>query len=270
MFARIRHVAIITENYPKMAKFYQTIFGMKKITSGMTDEKGDYNPERGHISDGIIGMALLQRHPGNRSGIDHYGFEVEDIDTLLGRVKARYPELRVITSLEHVPFSVARMLDPAGTHIDVSQKGVAKVREGYLEGGWDQPRRLSHVAIRSANPTKLAEFYRDVFELKPIEGSTESGGLCLTDGKVSVAILPCGKTSYKAMTEGLDHIGFKVESMEKTKEEMEALGKASPESAPRKVDIGRFGPMTKKELEACVMGQHPTTDPDGNLLDLVP
>ena len=269
MFARIRHVAIITENYQRMAKFYQTIFGMKKITSGMTDEKGDYNPERGHISDGVIGMALLQRHPGNRSGIDHYGFEVEDIDTLLGRVKARYPELRVITSLEHVPFSVARMLDPAGTHIDVSQRGGAKVREGYLEGGWDQPRQLSHVAIRSANPVRLAEFYRDVFELQPIEGSTESGGLCLTDGKVSVAILPCGKTSYKAMTEGLDHIGFKVESLEKTREEVDALSKSSPEAAPRKIDIGRFGPMTKKELEACAMGQHPTTDPDGNLLDFV-
>jgi catechol 2,3-dioxygenase-like lactoylglutathione lyase family enzyme len=269
MFARIRHVAIITENYQRMAKFYQTIFGMKKITSGMTDEKGDYNPDRGHISDGVIGMALLQRHPGNRSGIDHYGFEVRDIDTLLGRVKARYPELRVITSLEHVPFSVARMLDPAGTHIDVSQQGVAKVREGYLEGGWDQPRQLSHVAIRSADPAKLAEFYRTVFELKPVEGSTENGGFCLTDGKVSVAILPCGKTSYKAMTEGLDHIGFKVESLEKTREEVDALSKSSPESAPRKIDIGRFGPTTKKELEACAMGQHPTTDPDGNLLDLV-
>ena len=52
MFARIRHVAIYTENYQRTSRFYQTIFGMKKITSGMTNEKGNYDPSRGHISDG--------------------------------------------------------------------------------------------------------------------------------------------------------------------------------------------------------------------------
>ncbi len=57
MLTKIRHVAIHTENYDRMAKFYQTIFGMKKITTGMTDETGTYNPNRGHISDGIIGLA---------------------------------------------------------------------------------------------------------------------------------------------------------------------------------------------------------------------
>ena len=41
MFTKIRHVAIVTENYDRMAKFYQTIFGMKKITNGMTDETGN-------------------------------------------------------------------------------------------------------------------------------------------------------------------------------------------------------------------------------------
>ncbi len=33
MFTKIRHVAIHTENYDRMAKFYQTILGMKKITT---------------------------------------------------------------------------------------------------------------------------------------------------------------------------------------------------------------------------------------------
>lgn len=68
MFSRIRHVAVYTENYQQTSRFYQTIFGMKKITTGMTDEKGNYDPNRGHISDGVIGLALLQRHAGIRSG----------------------------------------------------------------------------------------------------------------------------------------------------------------------------------------------------------
>ena len=96
MFARIRHVAIHTENYSRMATFYQTIFGMKKITTGLTDDKGYYDPNRGHLSDGVAGFALLQRHAGTRSGLDHFGFEVEDIETLLTRVKQNYyPNTRI-------------------------------------------------------------------------------------------------------------------------------------------------------------------------------
>ena len=43
MFTSIRHIAVMTENWDREAKFYQTIFGMKKITNGMTDEKGEYD-----------------------------------------------------------------------------------------------------------------------------------------------------------------------------------------------------------------------------------
>src|SRR5690348_12557149 len=79
MFAKIRHVAAHTEHYDKVAKFYQTVFGMKQITTGLVDETGQHNPNRGHISDGVIGMALLAKRPGNQQGLDHFGFEVDDV-----------------------------------------------------------------------------------------------------------------------------------------------------------------------------------------------
>ncbi len=286
MFAHIRHVAVYTESYQRTARFYQTIFGMKKITTGMTDDKGNYDPNRGHISDGVIGLALLQRHAGIRSGLDHFGFEVESTETVLERLRKSYPDLRVATSLEHVPFSVLRIQDPAGTHIDVSQKGVAKVREGYLEEGWEQPRHLHHVAIRSGKPSLLADFYQNVFELRRLEGTSEKGStlrlrpelsrgltskghLCLSDGKVSLVIIPCENTSYHAMTEGLDHIGFKVEALKKVEQELESLSQSHPDSSPKKIDLGRFGQVTKRELESCMLGKHALSDPDGVLLDLL-
>ena len=34
MFASIRHIAVMTENWNREARFYQTIFNMKKITNG--------------------------------------------------------------------------------------------------------------------------------------------------------------------------------------------------------------------------------------------
>src|SRR4030095_12545699 len=76
METRIKHVAICTENYDRMAEFYKTVFGMKKITNGMTDATGNYNPQRGDISDGVSGYVLLQRKPGITAGLDHFGFEV--------------------------------------------------------------------------------------------------------------------------------------------------------------------------------------------------
>ncbi len=268
-FAKIRHVAIYTENYDRTATFYKTLFGMKQITTGMTDEKGEYNRSRGHLSDGVIGLALLQRHAGIRSGLDHFGFEVQSGATVMERMKKNYPDLRVANSLEHVPFAVMRIQDPAGTHIDVSQQGVAKVREGYLEEGWEQPRHLDHVAIRAGKPAALAEFYQNVFELRPVESGGNDGQLCLSDGKVSIVIIPSETKSYRTMTEGLDHIGFKVDALAEAEKDLDELGRSHPESTPKQIDLGRFGPATKREIDGCMLGRRSLADPDGVLMDLV-
>src|SRR5438067_4631140 len=112
MFAKLRHIAVMTENWDRMAKFYQTIFGMKKITNGMTDENGNYNKERGHLSDGVIGLALLQRQPGFRSGFDHFGLEVDDVQKVRDRLKQFYPDVYIAQSQSHVPFCVFRSIRP--------------------------------------------------------------------------------------------------------------------------------------------------------------
>ena len=92
MIAKIRHVATHTEHYDKECKFYQTIFGMKQITTGLVDENGKSNPDRGHISDGVIGMALLAKRAGSQAGIDHFGFEVDDVGEAVDRLNRLYPD----------------------------------------------------------------------------------------------------------------------------------------------------------------------------------
>ena len=121
MFASIRHIAVMTENWDREAKFYQTIFGMKKITNGMTDATGNYNPDRGHISDGLIGYALLQRQPGISAGLDHFGFEVDDVSAVLEKLAERYPDILVSKTLDYVPFAGIRAHDPTGNQFDISQ-----------------------------------------------------------------------------------------------------------------------------------------------------
>jgi Lactoylglutathione lyase and related lyases len=161
MFARIAHVAIYTESYEKMAGFYKTIFGMKQITSGMADESGQRRSDMGHISDGTIGLALLRRNPGIRSGLDHFGFDVKDIKTVLDRMAKSFPDILVKNDLgDVVPFASVRIQDPVGVHIDVSQEGASNVREGYTEERWDQPRHFNHIALRALKPALWRNFIK--------------------------------------------------------------------------------------------------------------
>jgi catechol 2,3-dioxygenase-like lactoylglutathione lyase family enzyme len=268
MFAKIRHVAAHTERYDSMAKFYQTIFGMKQITTGLVDETGQHNPNRGHISDGVIGMALLAKRPGSQQGLDHFGFECEDVKEVLDRIKQKYPELLFTKALSYVPFAGIRAQDPTGTQFDLSQKGMSNVREGYLKDGWEQPRWLNHIALRAREPDEVAEFYATTLELEELPEAGSDGAITLTDGKVRLVIRRCHDGFYRGLRQGFDHIGFKVESVEKTKKDLDEIATAFPESAPKKIAVGMQGGELEKDLQACPIGKHVFADPDGVLLDI--
>jgi catechol 2,3-dioxygenase-like lactoylglutathione lyase family enzyme len=268
MFAKIRHVATHTEHYDKEFKFYQTIFGMKQITTGLVDETGKHNPNRGHISDGVIGMALLAKRPGTQQGIDHFGFEVEDVKEVLDRLKQKYPGLLFTKALSYVPFAGIRAQDPAGTQFDLSQKGMSNVREGYTKEGWEQPRWLNHIALRAREPDEVAEFYTRVLELEELPEHAADGAISLTDGKVRLVIRRCHDGFYRSLRQGFDHIGFKVESLEKTKKDLDEIATTFPESAPSKIAVGIQGAEIEKDLQACPIGKHVFADPDGVLIDI--
>jgi catechol 2,3-dioxygenase-like lactoylglutathione lyase family enzyme len=268
MFARIRHVATNTERYDTMAKFYQTIFGMKQITTGLVDETGQHNPNRGHISDGVIGLALLTKRPGSQQGLDHFGFECEDVKEVLDRIKQKYPGLLFTKALSYVPFAGIRGQDPTGTQFDLSQKGMSNVREGYLKDGWEQPRWLNHIALRAREPDEVAEFYTTVLELEETPAPAADGAISLTDGKVRLLIRRCHDKFYRGLRQDFDHIGFRVESVEKTTKDLDEIAAAFPESAPKKIAVGMQGGELEKDLQACPIGKHVFADPDGVLLDI--
>ena len=93
-------------------------------------------------------------------------------------------------------------------------------------------------------------------------------GICLTDGTSYLLIRPCDNKHYRSMSQGLDHFGFKVESIEAVKKELDDIGKAFPESAPRKIHIGRNGPFIQKDMDNCPLGHFATSDPEGVLIDI--
>lgn len=89
----------------------------------------------------------------------------------------------------------------------------------------------------------------------------------LTDGKVRLVIRPRDMITYSGLMEGLDHIGFRVENLEAVKSALDEIARSFPDSAPRKMAVGREGPGRQKNLEACQMCRYATSDPEGVLID---
>jgi catechol 2,3-dioxygenase-like lactoylglutathione lyase family enzyme len=112
--ARIRHLAIKTKNPDRLAAFYEEVFGMKKIHS----EKGGAV----YMSDGYLTLALLRnRGEATPSGINHFGFHVDDIKDTEEKLK-KFDEPLVMRPANR-PFAEYRAMDPDGNLFDVSAHG---------------------------------------------------------------------------------------------------------------------------------------------------
>ena len=89
MFARINHLAICTTQYAINARFYQALFGMKAANV--------QRPARAApVGDGQIGLNNIPLRDGRRSGLDHFGFEVESIPLAIERMKKFDPDLPLV------------------------------------------------------------------------------------------------------------------------------------------------------------------------------
>lgn len=118
--ARIRHLAILTEDVDKLVKFYTSMFGLK-IVHGVGTAT--------YLSDGHINLAIIPIGPEReiegpqlRPGINHFGFEVENVDTL----REACNELNASAAIDKRPpnrEAEFRVLDPDGNPIDLSQHG---------------------------------------------------------------------------------------------------------------------------------------------------
>ena len=109
--ARIRHLAIISDNRERLAEFYTKAFGMKRIES---------NGPAIYLTDGSINLALIQKRPHNKEGLYHFGFVVDAIEPLVQLCK----ELGAASDVEARPYQAeSRVRDPDGNPIDVSLRG---------------------------------------------------------------------------------------------------------------------------------------------------
>ena len=74
---RIRHIALNVQNRDELAEYYKTIFGLEEKYRGPNGTI--------YLSDGFVGIALIHR-PELPWGINHFGFEVEDVKAIFRRI----------------------------------------------------------------------------------------------------------------------------------------------------------------------------------------
>ena len=112
---RIRHIAICTDNLEREAGFYRDAFDLKEMRRG----DGFIS-----LSDGYLGVTLLEvDRDSPRKGLDHFGFQVEDLELAKQRLRQVKPDIQ-ITEPDQVGTSTeCKVRDPDGNVFDISQKG---------------------------------------------------------------------------------------------------------------------------------------------------
>jgi hypothetical protein len=120
-------------------------------------------------------------------------------------------------------------------------------------------------------PETLAQFYVDVFQLRALEKPAGDPNFYLTDGRVTLMVMSWNINDYQGSgieRPALDHIGFKVESVEGFKKELQALVGRNPSLSPSPVGAGPEGEARLKLFSKCPYGKHHLADPDGVMIDV--
>jgi catechol 2,3-dioxygenase-like lactoylglutathione lyase family enzyme len=119
--AKIRHMAIYTDDPAKLAEFYVDVFGLEK-------KQETHTAKGGHavwLTDGYLEVALI--NPELRDsprGINHFGFtlEPEERAGVYARLKAHGVE--PAKAPDDRPYIEDAVHDPAGNKFDISTTGL--------------------------------------------------------------------------------------------------------------------------------------------------
>src|SRR3954469_5508733 len=141
MPSKINHVAIVSQQYTLIAAYYRAVFKMQKSDKD--------RPVRAvTVGDGYVGLNINPRKAGRPAGLDHFGIEVEDVETAFDRMRTKYPDADWVQRPSTRPFAGITANDPDGNVFDISQKDMKNRHAAYVQNsGEQQARCITHVAM---------------------------------------------------------------------------------------------------------------------------
>jgi len=124
--AQIKHIAIRTHDVEKTATFYKEAFGLEQVGIG---QSGIY------LTDGRLNIAILNfrgvvEGETMKLGVDHIGFQVDDVDAAVARIKGlggkslndRH-EVTAADPMQPQSYFEVKCIGPEDQVIDVSNAG---------------------------------------------------------------------------------------------------------------------------------------------------
>ena len=264
MSTKINHVAIVSEKYSLLAAYYQTLFGMTTAAKTRTHRAIT-------VGDGYVGLNINPRKAGRPAGLDHFGVEVEDVETVLERLR-KHQGADYVQRPSTRPFAGITANDPDGNVFDLSQRNMANRADVYVDNEVSEQheRHISHIAMRTMRPDEMARFYIDVLELSEQNAKPGDPNHYLTDGKMTLMIMPWQIRNYlgtSILPTGMDHVGFTVESVDKLKEDVEEMVGVNPVLNPIPVGKGKeSGARLELLKRQCPIGEYFLSDPDFTMI----
>jgi predicted enzyme related to lactoylglutathione lyase len=128
--ARLRHFAVCVNDLDKAAKFYETVFDLKRIAREDLDIGSAV-----YMSDGTINLALLNfstgsgtaasdlKNPKGFVGAHHFGFQVDDLAETQKRIEAAGGKFFFDLGDERHGNFERKFKDPDGVIFDISKNG---------------------------------------------------------------------------------------------------------------------------------------------------
>jgi predicted enzyme related to lactoylglutathione lyase len=115
---KIRHLAIITLDPERLAKFYEQTFEMTRLPA-----KGAGGSKAIFMTDGYITLALLEnKAEGKPPGLNHFGWQVADQDEIARRMAKSGLKAPAKRPADR-PYAETRGTDPDGNNFDLSVQG---------------------------------------------------------------------------------------------------------------------------------------------------
>jgi catechol-2,3-dioxygenase len=115
--ATIRQLTIITMDPERLARFYEDVFALKRVE----------NPQKNavYLTDGYLNLTLVpNRAEGKPSGLNHFGFVVEDEAETARRIE-NWGLPRPKGKGGKRPNSKDRATDPDGNNFNITADGYA-------------------------------------------------------------------------------------------------------------------------------------------------
>lgn len=245
--ATIRYLAVISECPEELAQFYDRYLGTRELGRSST---GDIA-----ITDGFLNLTLFRKRPAlceprMETGLNHIGIQVESVEQAKNLYLKFYPRGPVIPEEGDLYHGIIRIHDPDGNPVTISEKPFGVTEERRIPG-------IRHIAYNAMDPEGMREFYSEIFGFVEVPSGLEyrkAGKLnrFVGDGHINLAIHPFYNSGSKGheMKFGINHIGFLVQDLKATMENLSSVAKVNkrPDDRP--------------------YAEYRITDPEGNRLDL--